>query len=272
MKILVAGGRGFVGDPVCMALRKHSVYTFDRGSGGKNHRQGSIASKKDLEKAAKGMDMVINLVGLSPLKKPKVPYEKIHAEGVKNIIEACRKQGVNRIIQMSNLGADPKAKTEMLRTKGRAEKLLLESGLDVTIIRPSIIYDAENELVRTAYRLAWTRMFPDIPAKVQPIYRQDVGEIFRLAVERKLPRIVDAAGPDVMSVYELARKIYHSKGYACFPIPISLVRSVMGFASLFNLFGVSRDQIISLHTDNVTSHNEAAKHIDLMPFDRWLDA
>jgi nucleoside-diphosphate-sugar epimerase len=93
MKILIIGGRGFVGTAICDQLRKHKVYTFDRNKGGKYHFRGSILSDEDLIKATKGMNIVINLVGLSPvLNYSEEKYMQIHFQGTKNVIKAIKKK------------------------------------------------------------------------------------------------------------------------------------------------------------------------------------
>src|SRR3989338_5725084 len=261
MNVLVIGGRGFVGKAVCAELkkRKHAVFTFDQHQGRKNHFQGSILSLPDLEKALEGMDIIINLVGLTPVKKQEPGlYEKIHVEGVKNIIEACKKAKIKRFVHMSALGADKNSDIEYLRTKGLGEEAVLHSGLNVTVFCPSLIFDTEHELIQQAVKMAPMRSFPEITAKVQPIFRGDLAKLFALAVEGKIKeKKLEVGGPQVMMLFEMVEKIYAKKGYPCVTVPLSLVKVGLGVASLFGLFGISKDQIKSLDRDNITKSNIA---------------
>ena len=50
-RIIVLGGRGFVGEAICEELNQYNVYTFDRHPGDKNHIQGDINSISNLKKA-----------------------------------------------------------------------------------------------------------------------------------------------------------------------------------------------------------------------------
>jgi len=86
------GGRGFLGKAIAGKLKsKCNVYTFDRKDGPANHIKGTILNKDDLLRAFGGKDIVINLVGLTPLRKPKnTSYEDVHVSGVRNIVEACK--------------------------------------------------------------------------------------------------------------------------------------------------------------------------------------
>ncbi|MFQ5621748.1 MAG: NAD(P)H-binding protein, partial [Candidatus Nanoarchaeia archaeon] len=239
-KILVLGGRGFVGSAICKELRKkHRVFTFDRHKGGKSHCCGDISCCEELEKHMKGKHIVINLVGLSPLRKPAGnAYHAAHVVGVNNIIRACKKVGVKRLIHMGILGSDSRGKTLFLRTRGKGETLVRQSRLNWTIIRPSIIFDKDNELVQQCSKLAFTCMFPYIPAKIQPVYRGDVAKIYRMVVDGKIKtKIVNVGGPQRMNVFQFAKRIYNKKGFPCYPIPLSPVRTVMKYLAALDLFG-----------------------------------
>ena len=169
MKILIIGGRGMVGKAICSKLSKHNIHTFDRHDGPKNHIQGNILKPFDVYSACKGMDYVINLVGLSPLRKPKgISYQQAHVNGVINILEGCHKHKCN-LIHISALGAKKTGPTEYLRSKGRGEELIKLSGVKHTILRPSLIYSKDHELNKIVDKYSWTRMFLNIPAKIQPI-------------------------------------------------------------------------------------------------------
>lgn len=272
MNILITGGRGFVGEAVQNQLRKHTVFTFDRHEGGKNHIQGDITSKVDVFNAVEDKDEVIHLIGLSPLKKPKkITYEDVHVHGTKHIVAACKTHKVKRLIHMSALGADPHSPIEYLRTKGIAEQLVKKSKVPHTIFCPSVIFDGENELIQQIRKTAYTLFFPNIPAKLQPLYRGDVAKLFRLAVEGKVKEEkITVGGPQTLSIYDIAKKIHKKKKVPCFPIPLSLLKTGMNVASLFGLFGITKDQVRSLTVDNIVDKNHAKEYISLTSFDAWL--
>jgi len=272
LRILILGGRGFVGRAIVKKLHDHNVFTFDRHAGGKNHFQGTILSLSDLNKSMKGMDITINLVGLTPIRKPKnTSYQEVHVRGVKNILKACKANKIKKLIHHSALGADKKSKIEYLRTKGISEEIILDSSLKVNVFCPSLIIDKKNELILQANKYAFTCFFPKIPAVMQPIHRQDVAALHRLAVEGKIKeRRLEIAGPDTLNIYDIVKKIHHKKGYPCIPIPLFLVKIGMSIASVFHLFGISKDQIRSLELDNTTQRNGAKKYIKLTSFDQWL--
>lgn len=272
-RMIIFGGNGFVGRAVCKSLKgDFSVFTFDRSSSSKNNIKGNILNKENVNSAIKEKDIVINLIGLTPLRRPKcTTYHKIHVEGLKNIIEVCKKKNVRKLIHMSALGANKNSDNEYLKTKGIAEELIGNSKLDYIIFKPSLIYDKENEFIQTLQKLAWTRSFPKIPAKMQPIFRQDIAKLFHLAAKGIIKeKKVDVGGPDKMSLFEIAQKLYKKLGYSCFGIPLFLAKLGMSFAILFRLFGLGKDQLGNLTLDNTTNSKIAEKYIKLTKFNEWL--
>ncbi|MFC1713322.1 NAD-dependent epimerase/dehydratase family protein [Candidatus Poribacteria bacterium] len=272
LRILVLGGRGFLGEAVCHELREHELFTFGRSPGETNHFQGDIRSLDNLKNAMTDKDCVINLIALTPLRNPRgVSYEEIHVQGVENILLACEEIVIRKLIHVSGLGADKNSKIEYKRTKAEAERLILQSGVPSTVFCPSLIFDRGNELVEQARKLAYGLTFPYIPARIQPIFRGDMAKLIGLAVEGAITETrIEVAGPEIMTIFEFARKIFHSKGLPCFPIPLFLLKPGMRLAAFLNLFGLSKDQISSLYSDSITYSNGAENYIQLTSVDGWL--
>lgn len=276
MDVLVIGGRGFVGAAVTEQLREngHAVTTMDPHIGGSNHISLDLRSDA-LPDVVEGFDTVVNMVGLSPMRQqPTDRYESIHVDGVENVVRACHGTGVNRLVHMSALGADPAADTAFLRTKGEGEDIVLAADLETTVFKPSTIFDHGNELVEHAKRFAPTRMFPRISTRIEPVYRGDVADLFVQAVEDGIEAdVVPVGGPDVMTIYDFAKHIYRAKGYRCIPVPLEPVMKLMLPALEvvpFVPFGV--DQARLLDIDNVTAENIGATCLDeITAYTDWVD-
>lgn len=272
MKILLLGGRGYLGSAVSNELKKHDIFTFDRHPGDKSHIKGSILSQNDLNKAVKGKDVVINFVGLSPLKKPiSTSYLKVHVDAVKKIISACKKNNVKRVIHISALGADSYVGSEYMRTKGIAEDLLIKSKLKINILRPSLIYDCDNEFIVMLKKYSKFLGFPKIPAKMQPVYRKDVAKIISLCINGKVKeKKLEVTGYDILSVYLIAKKVYWKKRFPCFPVPFFLFKLGLRIAIALNLSDMSKEQIVNMSISNTSLRNESGKYMQLKRFDDWL--
>jgi len=273
--VCVLGGRGFVGSAVTAELRDngHDVTTMDPHVGGDRHISLSILST-DLDEYLDGFGTVINLVGLSPMQEPGVPgYHDLHVAGVENVVGACATAGVSQLIHMSALGADPTAEMTFLQTKGFGEKAVLDADIDTTVVRPSMIFDHDNELIRYARRFMPLRVFPTIPAMIQPVYRQDVAELFRKAVEGDVTEaVLEVGGPDTLSLYRFVAQFYNANGYACYPAPVLPVMN-LGLRAMeyLPLVPFGADQARYLTVDNTADRNDAAEYCDLTAYREWLD-
>lgn len=272
MDVAVIGGRGFVGSAVVEALADHDVTTVDPEIGGAGHVSADITREEQVMEVLEGFDAVVNLAGLSPMHEPRgASYEDIHVAGARHVVAACERHGIGRLIHMSALGADPDADAAFLRTKGEGERLVRESGLDAAVFRPSIIFDHGNELVRLAERFAPTRVFPGITTEIQPVYRGDVAELFRLAVEDGLDRdVIEVGGPERMTIYGFAREIYRASGRRCLRLPIMPLLKIGLLLADPLPIPYGRDQARFLEMANVTAENRAARYVDLTSVDDWL--
>ncbi len=270
--MLVLGGRGFVGEAVCAAL--DDPVTGDPGDGGDDHVQVDVTDRGQVDAAlaAVAPDAVVNLVGLTPVRDPRgTTYEAVHVDGARTVATACADAGVDRLVHMSALGAAPDASTAYLSTKGRGEAAVLDADIDATVVRPSLIVDDGNPFVHACRRLAPTRMFPDLRAQVQPVYRGDVAALFDVAVAGGIDeRRVDVGGPAAMSWFGFARRLYRAEGCRCVPVPVSVFLSLGLRAAEHLPLPVGRDQATYLSIDNVADENDAARYAALTSMDDWL--
>ena len=113
MKVLITGGGGFIGNAVKEILLNngHNVRLLDINLREKNDRsdveniQGSILDKYIVSEAVKGCDAVIHLAAMLGVRKTdtlRLQCLNINIEGSVNIMEACVKERVNRIIFSSS--------------------------------------------------------------------------------------------------------------------------------------------------------------------------
>ena len=187
MRILVVGGTGFIGTHLCRELhdRGHEVTALSRSaeSGGlpEDVRTvlGDVTAYESMAGAFEGQDAVVNLVALSPLFRPSGGNEmhfRIHEGGTANVVRAAEEHGVGRLVQLSALGADPDGETAYIRSKGLAEGIVRDSGLEWVVFRPSVVFGDGGEFVRYTKRLAPPYVTP-LPGggetRFQPIWVGD---------------------------------------------------------------------------------------------------
>jgi NADH dehydrogenase len=205
MHVLVTGGTGFVGRAVVheLARRGHKVRVLARhihtaparalaeGTGCRLV-PGSILDPTSLTSACAGTDAVIHLTGIIRETADQT-FARIHAEGTRRVVEACRAVGVLRLLHMSASGTRPHAVSAYHRTKWQGECAVRKSGLLWTIFRPAVIYGPGDGFCRLLALpmippLRWLTagivpMIGDGSTLVQPVRVDEVAAAFAQALD-----------------------------------------------------------------------------------------
>lgn len=274
MDVLVAGGTGFIGTSLCRALdeRGHEVTAFARDPTGATlpddvaRVAGDVRSKNDLRAALEGMDVVVNLVALSPLRIPaggEGMHEKVHTVGTENIVDVAESTPVERIVQLSGQGADRAAPTRYLQSKGRAEEIVRDAEVPATVFRPSVVFGDGGEFVSFTRKLTPPILAP-LPGggktKFQPIWIGDFGPMIADAVTdaEHQGETYAIGGPEVLSLAEVAKLSRRARGQRTRIVPIPMGLAGIGMSIMGNLpgFPFGADQYRSLKMDNVVPEND----------------
>jgi NADH dehydrogenase len=274
MDVLVAGGTGFVGRNLCAELleRGHDVTALARDPDADDLPEGvatvagDVTNYESIADAFAGRDAVVNLVALSPLFEPaggNAMHETVHLGGTENCVEAAESHDVERVVQMSGLGAAPDARTHFLRAKGRAEAVVRESSLDWVIVRPSVIFGDGGEFVGFTKQLT-TPYVTGLPGggstPFQPIHVGDVATILAAAVEddEHVGATYEVGGPEVLTMAEVARMAYRADGRSLRVIPVPMALAGVGLTVAGAVPGVpfGGDQYRSLKIENTVADND----------------
>jgi len=226
--VCVLGGSGFVGRHVCAALAARGyrvrVPTRDRERAKYLTMLPTVEPvAADIHDAAtlgellKGCDAVINLVGVLHGGRGRQSFANAHVALTRKVVEACRQAGVKRILHMSALHAAVDGPSEYLRSKGEAEALVRASGLDATIVRPSVIFGREDKFLNTfatLLNLAPVMIVPAAHARFQPVFVSDVAQVFAESLGRQdsVGSSYDLCGPKVYTLKELVECVAHVTG------------------------------------------------------------
>jgi NADH dehydrogenase len=277
MKVLVAGGTGFIGSYLCRALAEddHEVTAMSRSPAetpeGVDSAVGDVTAYDSIAPAVEGHDAVVNLVALSPLFEPKggnVMHDRVHRAGTENLVRAAEEAGADRFLQMSALGADPDGDTAYIRTKGQAEEIVRESDLEWTVFRPSVVFGEGGEFVSFTKRLKG--MFaPGVPlyplpgggkTRFQPIHVEDLVPMLAAALEsdEHVGQVYEVGGPETLTLREVTTLVYEAerRGVRIVPLPMPLARLGLTVLGAVPGFPMGGDQYRSLKFDNTTADND----------------
>ncbi len=221
MKVLVTGATGFVGQEVVRAVcgNGHSVRVLARHPAsptalklqaeyGVELRAGDVLDEASLAGAMEFTDAVIHLVGIISECGDKT-FQRVHAQGTRNVLAAARAQNVKRYVHMSALGTRLDAASRYHQSKWAAEESVRRSSLAYTIFRPSLIYGNRDHFVNLFARLM--RFSPLVPvmgdgcARFQPVAVEDVAKAFSEALtqDRASAQTYDLCGPEPLTFNEL---------------------------------------------------------------------
>ncbi|ABM38763.1 complex I NDUFA9 subunit family protein [Polaromonas naphthalenivorans] len=273
-KILIFGGTGFVGTQVCEKLNRLQcrVTVATRRSDNARHllplplvdvAEIDLHDSAALAALVAGHDAVVNLIAI--LHGSEDAFQKVHVQWPLTLVRACRAAGVRRIIHISALGASMDSASRYQRSKARGEAALLGSGLDVTVLRPSVMFGADDKFLNTFASLQ--QVFPVIPlagsrARFQPVWVGDVADavVRCLQDDATIGEVYEACGPQVFTLKELVQLagryagIHHGQGRPVIALPDALARVQAFFMELAPGDPVlSRDNLDAMKTDNVAT-------------------
>ena len=300
--ICVLGGSGFVGTHLVsqLAARGLKVRVLSRRRETAKELillptveviEADVHDQQELIRHFRGMDAVINLVGIlheRTVGRADLPsarrgdFQKVHLELPRKVVHAMGEAGVHRLLHMSALGANPNSPSAYQRSKGIGEALVRESGrhhvehenwylngpkfihgygLNVTIFRPSVIFGRGDSFLSMFARLLKT--FPVLPlanasARFAPVHVDDVARAYADSLDNPATygQTYDLCGPKTYTLQELVRYVGEVIGKQRSIIPLGKWLSYFQAWALEFKPGkklMTRDNYYAMATDNVCS-------------------
>ena len=266
--VTVFGGGGFIGRYLCEILlrsgRRVRIASRDPRSayfiqplgqvGQIGFFRADITEPESVARAVEGASAVVNLCGVL-----KGHLRAVHVTGAGNIAEAARDAGVEALVHISAIGANPKSESDYGKTKGEGEAAVRAAFPTATIVRPSLVFGPEDQLTNRLAGLARLPFLPVIAAqrRFQPVYVRDLAEAIAKAAlepEHHGGKTYEIGGPHVMSMRELHSAILESTGQT--PELVDMPNFMAMALSWFGWFPgapLTRDQWRMLQHDNVAS-------------------
>ena len=216
--ILVTGGSGFLGGAVVRRLvaRGEAVRSLQRQDSpalrelGVDLVRADLADRDAVLHAAKGCDAVIHIAAKTGVWGPSTDYYRANVLGTRNILDACRENGIRRLVYTStpsviHAGGDIEGVDESVplathfetaypATKADAERLILAANgpeLGTVILRPHLIWGPDDPQL-TARILARgkagrLRLVGSGLKRIDSIYIDNAVDAHLLALDRIAP-------------------------------------------------------------------------------------
>jgi len=176
---------------------------------------GDLTDPPSFRNALRGVQTVVHLAA-SIRDQPRGSIEELGGVATWRMVEAAERQGVERFVFFSALGASSHHRTRLLRTKALAEQAVREAHLHSIVFAPSIVYAPGDPWLTLLERMAWLPAMPvsgQARAAFQPIWADDVAACVASALRTPdggATTRYELAGPEMLTHGEIVRTLLRS--------------------------------------------------------------
>ncbi len=286
--ITVFGGSGFIGGYVVKELAKTGakIKVIGRHATSAAHLRttgavgqialidANISDINSVENLIKGSDIVINLVGiLFETKKSK--FEQLHTKFALLVAELSAKHGVSKFVHISALGVDRAKTSKYAKSKYEAEKEIHKYFPKATILRPGVVFGAEDNFINLFNWLS--KISPILPliggghTLFEPVYVGDIAKAVFNCIDFKHQKVAgktfELAGPIQYSFREILELILSTTGRRrlLLPIPFCLAKIKAFFFEFLPHPILTRDQVELLKYNNILSKDNGLITLQITP-------
>ena len=282
----VFGGTGFVGRHLVARLAKAGmvvrVPTRSPARAAVLKTAGAVGqivplpfSQTDTEivrAAIEGTDLVVNLTGILYEKRPG-DFQRVHADLAGQIAAAARSSGTRHLVHLSALGTDLVSASSYARSKAEGERIVRATFPDATILRPSIIFGAEDNFFNRFAGMA--RLSPCLPligggmTLFQPVYVGDVASAVMAALDTTTTGggVWDLGGPRVYTMRRLMEIILEITGRNRWLVTVPWTIATALGSALGHLANppLTSDQVELLRWNNVVTGSATLADFGIAP-------
>ena len=292
MNVALFGATGFVGSYLLDELEKADCNTQVLIRKGSEHKikpskkykiiLGDISDTQAIHAVLKDADVIIYTIGIIREFK-NISFNQSHFQGVKNVIEEAEKLNIRRFILMSANGVK-KDGTQYQMSKYLGELELINSNMDWTIFRPSLIFGCSNGRKEFCAQLKRDMLSLPFPAplfykgllpsnagqfKMSPIHIKNVTSFFikSLTTNKTIHKTYELGGPHDYTWKEIIQIIStaYGKNKWSIPVPIFPIRIAALFLERFKWFPITNGQLTMLLEGNTCNSQKIFEEFNIEP-------
>jgi len=235
MRIAITGGTGFIGRRLADRLisEGHEVILLARkireqtepGQGRESFVTSDLSDLQVLRESFAGCDAVAHCAGINR-EIGRQTYKRVHVQGTRNVVTACREAGVKRILLLSFLRARGNCGSPYHESKWAAEEIVRNSGLDHTVIKAGVVYGRGDHMLDHLSRALHTfPVFGTVGFKeknVRPLAVDDLVQVMRAALVdgRLKQQTIALLGPEEIPLREAVRRVSEVVGKQPLMLPL----------------------------------------------------
>jgi uncharacterized protein YbjT (DUF2867 family) len=271
--VTVFGGTGFLGRRIVGHLRKHefsvriasrhpdrSLALFGPDDPHLQSVAADIGDRQAVADAVAGAHAVVNAVSLY-VEHSGETFHSVHVEAARRLAAEARRAGVERLVQLSGIGADPASASLYIRKRGEGELAVRDAFADALVVRPAVMFGPDDAFLTTI--LALLRRLPIYPmfgrgrTRLQPADVEDVAEAIARGLVRTDMRAVtlECGGPRVYSYEQLLRTVAQEAGLGpiLVPFPFAGWHALTWIAEMLPNPPLTRNQVELMQVDTLAS-------------------
>jgi uncharacterized protein YbjT (DUF2867 family) len=277
--VTVFGGSGFIGRHIVrrlaasghrvrVAVRDVELARFLKPMGDVGQvvpMAANLRHDDSVAAAVDGADAVVISVGVLFSRGPQT-FEQIHVDGPARVARSAAAAGISRLVHISAIGADPASPSAYARSKAGGEAAVRAAVPTATILRPSVVFGAEDSFFNRFAALA--RLAPALPvfghgfadagsSRMQPVFVGDVAAAACRCVADPATagRTYELGGPRAYTYREIMELVMDATGRRRPLVPVPFAVAAVGafFAELLPSPPLTRDQLHLLAVDNVVA-------------------
>jgi uncharacterized protein YbjT (DUF2867 family) len=219
----------------------------------------SLGNAATVQRAVQDASLVVNLVGILAERRHG-DFTRVQAEGAGGVAAAAAAAGAERMVHISAIGADPASPSKYASSKAAGEAAVRAAFPGAAILRPSLVFGAEDQFFnRFAAMAQWMPFMPVIAGDthMQPVYAGDVADAVMAALSRPeaAGQVYELGGPRVWRFREILAWILREtrRNRRMVEIPMGVARFQASLAELLPTKPFTRDQLLLLSKDNVVT-------------------
>src|SRR5215218_6993436 len=273
--VTVFGGTGFLGRRIVRHLLDHNLGVqaasrhpertatiFGSNAAGLTSVRADVQNEAEVIAALAGSYAVVNCISLY-VERGQNTFHALHVETAARLARLAREAGVDRLVHISGIGADPESSSPYISARGHGEQVVQTAFPNAILIRPAVMFGPDDAFLTTLVKLV--RLLPVYPmfgrggTKMQPVYVEDIAEaVTRLVANTgETQPCYELGGPQIFTYEELLRTVARHVGARTrfMPMPFVLWHALAWISEHVPGAPLTRNQIALMQHDNVASPN-----------------
>ncbi len=279
--ILVTGGSGFIGRRVVARLvdSGHKVRVLARGQrraelpDGVEVAQANVVTGEGLPEAMAGVEKVVHLVAIIRETGDQT-FQTVIWRGTERVVDAAKVAAVKKLVYVSAIGARDDPAYPYLQAKWQAERAVMRSGLNHTILRPSVVFGEDDEFINALVGLV--RYNPLVPVagdgktKFQPLWVEDLATCVVVCLDEDAHdgEVLEVGGPEHLTYDQMLDIVKKALGKSRMKlhVPLAVMRPLAQVMEwVLSKPPVTREQLKMLALDNVTGTDAVMESFGIQP-------